>query len=301
MWDIIIVGAGTAGLTAAVYAGRAGKKVMLLEHSIHGGQIINTSQVENFPGFAQIAGFEFATALYEQAVSFGAELVYEECQRIENVGNYKKVVTSRGEYETKSVILATGARPRLIGVAKEESFIGRGISFCATCDGAFYKDKVVAVVGGGNTAFDDALVLSNLAKKVYLIHRSQKFSAEKQLVDKVFAKNNVEFILDSVVKELLGDKRIEGLQVLNTESGAMREIAVDGMFVAIGYQPTNEAFKDVVELDKAGYIVAGEDCHTSCEGIFAAGDCRTKNIRQLTTATADGTVAALAACEYIDR
>lgn len=301
MWDIIIVGAGTAGLTAAVYAGRAGKKVMLLEHSIHGGQIINTSQVENFPGFAQIAGFEFATALYEQAVSFGAELVYEECKKIENVGNYKKVVTSRGEYEAKSVILATGARPRLIGLDKEEGFIGRGISFCATCDGSFYKDKIVAVVGGGNTAFDDALVLSNLAKKVYLVHRSQKFTAEKQLVERVVAKDNVEFVLDSDVKGLLGDKRIEGLQIVNNTSGEVREIAIDGMFLAIGYQPINDVFSDIVELDKAGYIVAGEDCRTSCDGIFAAGDCRTKNIRQLTTATADGTVAALAACEYIDR
>ena len=201
MTDIIIIGGGTAGMTAAVYAGRAGRSVKVLEQSIHGGQIINTSHVENFPGFDNIAGFEFATALYDQAVKFGAEFVYEKVTGIENADGFKRVLTVNGHYDAKAVIIATGARPRPIGVAGEEKFVGRGISFCATCDGAFYKGKTVAVIGGGNTALDDAVVLSQLAEKVYLIHRRQEFRAEKQLVEKVHKPENIEFILDTVVTE----------------------------------------------------------------------------------------------------
>ena len=286
--DIIIIGGGTAGMTAAVYAGRAGRSVKVLEQTIHGGQIINTSHVENFPGFDNIAGFEFATALYDQAVKFGAEFVYEKVTGIEVDGDIKRVLTANGHYDAKAVIIATGARPRPIGVAGEEKFVGRGISFCATCDGAFYKGKTVAVIGGGNTALDDAVVLSQLAEKVYLIHRRQEFRAEKQLVEKVHKPDNIEFVLDTVVSGIKGDKRLE-----------KTELAVDGVFVAIGQMPENDVFKNVVEVDPAGYIVAGEDCHTSCPGIFAAGDGRTKKVRQLTTAAADGTIAALAASEYI--
>lgn len=210
MTDIIIIGGGTAGMTAAVYAGRAGRSVKVLEQSIHGGQIINTSHVENFPGFDNIAGFEFATALYDQAVKFGAEFVYEKVTGIENADGFKRVLTANGHYDAKAVIIATGARPRPIGVGGEEKFVGRGISFCATCDGAFYKGKTVAVIGGGNTALDDAVVLSQLAEKVYLIHRRQEFRAEKQLVEKVHKPENIEFILDTVVTGLKGDKRLEG-------------------------------------------------------------------------------------------
>lgn len=299
MTDIIIIGGGTAGMTAAVYAGRAGRSVKVLEQSIHGGQIINTSHVENFPGFDNIAGFEFATALYDQAVKFGAEFVYEKVTGIENADGFKRVLTANGHYDAKAVIIATGARPRPIGVAGEEKFVGRGISFCATCDGAFYKGKTVAVIGGGNTALDDAVVLSQLAEKVYLIHRRQEFRAEKQLVEKVHKPENIEFILDTVVTGLKGDKRLEGLELENKVTGEKSELAVDGVFVAIGQMPENGMLKNVVEVDTGGYIVAGEDCKTSCPGIFAAGDGRTKKVRQLTTAAADGTVAALAASEYI--
>ena len=295
--DIIIIGGGTAGMTAAVYAGRAGRRVKVLEQTIHGGQIINTSHVENFPGFDNIAGFEFATALYDQAVKFGAEFVYEKVTGIEVEGDIKRVLTANGHYDAKAVIIATGARPRPIGVAGEEKFVGRGISFCATCDGAFYKGKTVAV--GGNTALDDAVVLSQLAEKVYLIHRRQEFRAEKQLVEKVHKPDNIEFILDTVVSGIKGDKRLEALELQNKVTGEKTELAVDGVFVAIGQMPENDVFKNVVEVDHAGYIVAGEDCYTSCPGIFAAGDGRTKKVRQLTTAAADGTIAALAASEYI--
>ncbi len=298
--DIIIIGAGTAGMTAAIYAGRAGRSVKIMEQTMHGGQIINTSHVENFPGFDNIAGFEFATALYEQAVKFGAEFVYEKVTGIELDGDIKRVLTANGHYDARAVIIAGGARPRPIGVAGEEKFVGRGISFCATCDGAFYKNKTAAVIGGGNTALDDAIVLSQLAKKVYLIHRRQEFRAEKQLVEKVHKPDNIEFILDTVVTGVKGTQRLEALELENKITGEKTELAVDGVFVAIGQMPENDIFKNVVEVDAAGYIVAGEDCRTSCPGIFAAGDGRTKKVRQLTTAAADGTVAALAASEYLD-
>lgn len=255
MTDIIIIGGGTAGMTAAVYAGRAGSSVKVLEQSIHGGQIINTSHVENFPGFDNIAGFEFATALYDQAVKFGAEFVYEKVTGIENADGFKRVLTANGHYDAKAVIIATGARPRPIGVAGEEKFVGRGISFCATCDGAFYKGKTVAVIGGGNTALDDAVVLSQLAEKVYLIHRRQEFRAEKQLVEKVHKPENIEFILDTVVTGLKGDKRLEGLELENKVTGEKSELAVDGVFVAIGQMPEMVCLKMLLRLTQAAILL----------------------------------------------
>ena len=299
MTDIIIIGAGTAGLSAAIYALRAGKSVLLMEQLTYGGQIINTPEVENYPGIKSISGFDFAQGLYEQAEALGAELKYEQVTGIED-GEVKKVKTSGGEYECKAVILATGAKNRPLGLDKETEFIGSGISYCATCDGAFFKGRVVAVNGGGNTALEDALFLSNYCKKVYLIHRRDEFRGEAKQVDKLKEKENIEFVLNATITELLGEDELKGVRVHDKLSGEDKDIELDGLFIAIGQMPENAAFAPLIELDKGGYIVAGEDCRTNVDGIFAAGDCRTKTVRQLTTAAADGAVAALAACAYAD-
>lgn len=319
VYDIVIIGAGTAGLSAAIYGVRAGKRVLVLEEKAYGGQIINTPEVENYPGIAKISGFEFATNLYNQAKGLGATVKFERVVEIKSqeaattgikavddgtltelttvTGKVNVVITDSGEYICKSVIIATGAKNRPLGVDREKELIGVGISYCATCDGMFFRGKDVAVVGGGNTALEDAHFLSNYCNKVYVIHRRDQFRGESRLVDRIKSKSNVELVLSSKVVELLGVDSIEGIVVENTIDGKSSQIACQGVFVAIGQMPDNERFKNVVSLDQYGYIVAGEDCKTSCEGIYAAGDCRTKTVRQLTTAAADGAVAAIAACE----
>lgn len=319
VYDIVIIGAGTAGLSAAIYGVRAGKRVLVLEEKAYGGQIINTPEVENYPGIAKISGFEFATNLYNQAKGLGATVKFERAVEIKSqeaattgikavddgtltelttvTGKVNVVITDSGEYICKSVIIATGAKNRPLGVDREKELIGAGISYCATCDGMFFRGKDVAVVGGGNTALEDAHFLSNYCNKVYVIHRRDQFRGESRLVDRIKSKSNVELVLSSKVVELLGADSIEGIVVENTIDGKSSQIACQGVFVAIGQMPDNERFKNVVSLDQYGYIVAGEDCKTSCEGIYAAGDCRTKTVRQLTTAAADGAVAAIAACE----
>ncbi len=299
MTDIIIIGAGTAGLSAAIYALRAGKSVLVFEQLAYGGQIINTPEIENYPGIKSISGFDFAQGLYEQAVALGAELKYEQVSGIED-GEVKKVKTSGAEYECRAVILATGAKNRPLGLDREQELIGSGISYCATCDGAFFKGRTVAVNGGGNTALEDAFFLSNYCRKVYIIHRRDEFRGEVKQVEKLKAKENIEFVLNSTITELVGENELSGVKVHDKVTGEDKLIDVEGLFIAIGQMPENAAFAPLIELDKGGYIVAGEDCRTNVEGIFAAGDCRTKTVRQLTTAAADGAVAALAACAYID-
>jgi len=241
-----------------------------------------------------MSGVEFADKLVEQVLSVGGEVEFDKVTEIKN-GEIKTVVTEGGEYTAKSVIIATGVKNRPLGIEGEEKLIGRGISFCALCDGAFYKGKTVAVIGGGSTAIEDAIYLCGLAEKVYLVHRRQEFRAETKLVNELREKANVEFVLDSTVSGLLSEEKINGIEVTNKISGEKREIKVDGVFVAIGQIPQNQIFEGVVDLDEYGYIIAGEDCKTSAEGIYAAGDCRTKLVRQLTTAVGDGTVAAIAA------
>lgn len=300
MCDIIVIGAGTAGLSAAIYGLRAGKRVLLLEERSYGGQIINTPEIENYPGIKRISGFEFATNLYEQAVSLGAVLICEKVVGITGQSGKKTVKTDKKEYTAKSVILATGAKNRPLGLEREKELTGFGVSYCATCDGAFFRDKEVAVVGGGNTALEDAVFLSQSCKKVYVIHRRNEFRGEKKLVDALAEKTNVEFVLDSTVTTLCGEKKLEAIETRNRETKETRKIGVEGLFIAIGQMPDNEAFFPLVELDEYGYICAGEDCKTKTAGIFAAGDCRTKAVRQLTTAAADGAVAALGACEYLE-
>lgn len=299
MTDVVIVGAGTAGLSAAIYALRAGKSVLVLEALTYGGQIINTPDIENYPGIAHISGFDFATGLYEQAKELGAEFSFEKAVSVIVDGDKKVVKTVKNEYEAKAVILATGAKNRPLGLDKEEKLVGAGISYCATCDGAFFKGKDVVVAGGGNTALEDALFLSNYCNRVYLVHRRDQFRGAAKEADRLKGKENVEFVLNANITKLLGENKIEGVEVTDKFSGEVRTIPVSGVFIAIGQIPENDGFSDVVNLDPSGYIVSGEDCLTNANGIFTAGDCRTKQIRQLATAAADGAVAGLAAAAYI--
>jgi len=299
MYDIIIIGAGPAGLTAAIYAKRASKSVLVLEAKAYGGQIINTPDIENYPVAAHISGFEFATKVYEQAQALGAEFVFEKAVDIKDLGDIKEVVTESNVYQAKAVIIATGSENRKLGVEREDELVGRGISYCATCDGAFYRKKVVAVVGGGNTALEDALYLADIAEKVYLIHRRDGFRAEDATVKSLKERDNVEFVLNSQVVKLNAEKRLESIEVLNKD-GSIRTIEVKGLFVAVGRIPENQNFAKVVKLDDAGYAIAGEDCLTETKGIFVAGDNRVKNVRQLVTATADGAVAVNEAVKYLN-
>lgn len=299
MYDLIIVGAGTAGLSAAIYGVRAGKRVLLLEEKVYGGQIISASAVENYPGIRHISGYEFAEELHRQATELGAELKYEKVREIRKHSGFMTVKTGRGAYDCRAVILATGAKNRQLQVEREKELTGAGVSYCATCDGAFCKGKNAAVVGGGNTALEDAVFLSGYCQKVYLIHRRKEFRGEERLIQTLRGKENVELVLESQVVCLNGERHLESVVVRNDRTGKERELSVAALFIAIGQVPDNRAFADLVSLDAYGYIEAGEDCRTSSEGIFAAGDCRTKTVRQLATAAADGAAAAVAACSYI--
>lgn len=301
MYDIIIIGAGPAGLSAAIYGVRAGKRVLVCEKKNYGGQIVNTPEVENYPGIPKISGYEFASNLYHQAVELGAEIAYEKVIRIEDEGIGKKVVTEEHVYDCKTVVIATGARNRELGVERENELLGSGVSYCATCDGMFFRGKDVAVVGGGNTALEDALFLSNYCRKVYLIHRRDEFRGESKLLNALQERDNVEFILKHIVTTLKGEKLLSAITIQETDTKEEKDIPVSGLFIAVGQEPENEAFENLVETDSKGYIVAGETCETKCQGIYTAGDCRTKEVRQLTTATSDGAVAALKACEYCNQ
>lgn len=315
MYDIIIVGAGTAGLSAAIYGLRAGKSVLVLEQASYGGQIINTPSVENYPGIEKISGYEFASGLYKQAEKLGMEYRCEQVKKVRlaeeeekeiaatdfsekmTAARKKTVETAAHSYEAASVILATGAKNRPLGLEKEEAYIGKGISYCATCDGMFFRGKRVAVAGGGNTALEDAAFLSNYCERVYLIHRREQFRGEEKLAADLREKENVEFLLNKTVTALEGEPILQAVTVKDKISGTEERLEVSGLFIAIGQMPENTAFAGLVELDEGGYIRAGEDCRTSVPGIFAAGDCRTKTVRQLTTAAADGAVAGLAASQ----
>lgn len=299
MADIIIVGAGPAGLSAAIYARRAGMNTVVYEAESYGGQIINTPEIENYPAIAKISGFDFADGLYKQAEALGAEIKFDKVTEIKPVeGGFEVATEYSGTENCKAVVLAVGAKNRHMGIAREEELTGKGVSYCATCDGAFYKGKTVAVTGGGNTAVEDAIYLCGMAEKVYLVHRRNEFRAEETLVNAAKAIENLEFVTPYVVKELKGEPKLSSVVLENREDGSEKELTVDGLFVAIGQEPATASFKDLVTLS-GGYIEAGEDCRTNIPGIFAAGDGRTKKVRQLTTACADGAVAALAAVDFI--
>lgn len=298
MKDIIIIGGGPAGMTAALYAGRAELNALMIEKDYQGGQMVTTNEVENYPGIIDITGPDLSNVMYEHAKKFGTEMIFEEVLDIQVDGDIKKVITNKKTYETKVVILSMGAKPRNLGVAREKELGGRGISYCAICDGGFYRNKVVAVVGGGDTALEDALYLSRLAKKVFLIHRRDSFRGNKSLQKKIF-ESNIEIVWDSTVTELHGDNKLTGIQIENLKDNSKKDLELDGLFVAVGSYPMSDLVKDLVELNPQGYIVADEDCATSVDGIFAVGDIRTKHLRQVITAASDGAVSVYEAEKYL--
>lgn len=293
MYDVIIVGAGPAGLTAAIYACRANLKVLVLEAMTYGGQIINTPSIENYPALFKVSGFDFATNLYNQAKELGSEIKFEKVIKI-IPGKEKEVITSTNSYKAKAIIIATGAVSRKLNLPNEDEFVGKGISYCATCDGNFYKGQVVAVNGGGNTAFEDAIYLADIAKKVYLIHRRNEFRADASLVEQAKKKKNIEFILNSKIIKLNGDDKLSSITLNNN-----KELNIDGLFIAIGKVPETNNFASVVKTTKDGYFESNEECLTNQEGIFVAGDAREKELRQLVTATSDGAIATTNAIKYI--
>lgn len=299
MYDIIVVGAGPAGLTASVYALRAGKSVLVLEKEVFGGQISLSPCVENYPGFEKISGAELADHLVEQSKLLGAQISFESVSEIID-GKIKTVVTDSHRYECKSVIIATGARHRHLGLEGEEKFTGRGVSYCAVCDGAFFRGKNVAVVGGGDAALQDAVFLSERCSHVDIIHRRDVFRGEAHLVKILKERENVSFIMNCVVTSLKGDKKLSEIEIKNVVTEKTDTLSVDGLFIAVGQEPQNAPFENLISLDKGGYAISGENCTTKTNGIFVAGDCRTKEVRQLTTAVSDGTVAAINAVNYIN-
>ena len=300
MYDIIIIGAGPAGMTAAIYGQRAGKSTLMIDKAGYGGNIITTPSVENYPGLKDVSGMDFAQLLFDQATSFGAEYESAEVIGITDAAGVKTVHTDAGDFDGRTVIIATGATNRKLGLDREEQLVGSGVSFCATCDGMFFRGRDVAVIGGGNTALEDAEYLAGVANKVYLVHRRDRFRGEQKTVDRLAKLENVEFVLNSTPVRFVGDTNVTGLVVKDNETGEERELAVQGVFEAVGQVPQNSNFADMTELDEAGYIKATEACKTDRPGIFVAGDCRTKKVRQLDTAAADGTIAALAASDYIN-
>ena len=301
MYDIIIVGGGPAGLTAAVYGLRAGKSVLVIEKNGFGGQIAYSPKVENIPGTISISGAEFADKLTEQAMNLGADVELETVIRVES-GETKRVHTEEGNcYEAKAVILAVGVKHRMLGLEGEEELVGNGLSFCAVCDGAFYAGQDVAMIGGGNSALQEALLLSEVCRKVTVVQNLAFFTGEKKLADALTAKDNVDVIFSAVVAEYLSENgTLTGLRI-REENGNEQILKVDGAFLAVGLVPENEAFAPLAELNDWGYFASGEDCTTQTPGIYVAGDCRSKSIRQVTTAAGDGAVAAMAACRYLDR
>lgn len=298
MYDIIIIGAGPAGLTAAIYGCRSNKKVLVLEAKTYGGQIIDTIDIENYPAAPHISGFDFATNIYNQAKNLGAEIIFEKAIDIKN-GDFKEVTTTKNVYKGKTIILATGSENRKLGIDKEDKLVGKGVSYCATCDGAFYKGKVVAVAGGGNAALEEALYLTDLASKVYLIHRRDSFRGEDVLLKKLKKKKNLEFIYNSNITKLNASDTLESIEITD-KNGKIKILDIEGLFVAVGRVPENQNFAKTINLDSNGYVIAGENCHTNVEGIFVAGDNRIKELRQLVTATSDGAIAAVEAIKYIN-
>ncbi len=303
MHDIIIIGGGPAGLTAAIYALRAGKTVLVIEKNGFGGQIAFSPKVENIPGTIQISGAEFADSLTEQAMNLGADVELENVVKAEKLGDCFRVTTEDGNvFEGRSLILAVGVKHRMLGLPGEAELIGKGISFCAVCDGAFYAGQEVAMVGGGNSALQEALLLSEVCKKVTIVQNLPFFTGEQKLADALQEKENVEVLFSTLVTGYESkDGNLRAIRVRSEDSGAESVIAVDGAFLAVGLVPENGAFAHLAQLDNRGYFASGEDCATFTEGVFVAGDCRSKSIRQVVTASADGAVAAMAACRYLEQ
>ena len=302
MYDIIIVGGGPAGLTSAIYALRAGKSVLVIEKNGFGGQIAFSPKVENIPGTRSISGAEFADKLTDHAMDLGAEVELEKVVSVEKTGDIFTVSTEEGStYQAKAVILAVGVKHRTLGLPGEEELIGNGISFCAVCDGAFYTGQKVAMIGGGNSALQEALLLSEVCEKVTIVQNLAFLTGEKKLADALAEKANVEIVYSTVVSEYITENgEMKGLKLHNEETGAESQIDVDGTFLAVGLIPENDAFSHLAKLNDWGYFDSGEDCTTQTPGLFVAGDCRSKYIRQVVTAAGDAAIAAMAACRYLD-
>ncbi|WP_456153143.1 NAD(P)/FAD-dependent oxidoreductase [Mogibacterium sp.] len=303
-YDVAIIGGGPAGLTAGIYAARAGKSTAVIERGLIGGQITFTDSIDNFPAAPGMNGAEYAMKIQSQAESFGAEIIMDEITEVappETEGGTFKIKGNSDEYEATAVVLATGLDNRKMGISGEDGLISRGISFCAVCDGAFFRNKEVAVYGGGNTAVEDAAFLANICSKVTIIHRRDRFRAEQAVVDELRGHDNVEFIMSSNVVGVNGDKALESITVKNNETGETRDIAVSALFVAIGKIPNGKPFANLVATDEAGYFEIGESCEAGTPGVFVAGDGRSKDLKQLTTAVSDGSIAATKACHYVDR
>jgi thioredoxin reductase (NADPH) len=299
-YDVIIVGAGPAGLSAAIYSARGGLKTAIFEKAMVGGQINVTDEVENYPGFEEpLSGFDLTEKMHKQAERFGADFIEEEITAIGLEGLCKIVETVENKYRAKSVIICTGAHPRRLNVPGEEQFTGRGVSYCATCDGALYRDKVVAVVGGGDSAIEEGIFLTRFAKKVYVIHRRESLRAQKIIQERAFKNPKMEFLWDTVVQEIRGENKVQELEIYNRKTNQVSHLPVDGIFIYVGILPNNELLESRLQLDNAGFAITDENMHTNIPGIYAAGDIRHTVLRQVVTATSDGAIAAWSAEKWI--
>ena len=299
MTDLIIIGAGPAGITAAIYALRAGISVMVFDGNLYGGQAAITSQIENYPAIKSISGAVFAQKLYHQAIDLKANIIFEKVISVNFSDKIKTVTTSKNTYAAKTVIVATGVKRRVLNCEGEKEFTGRGVSYCATCDGAFFRNKKVIVVGGGNTALEDALFLSNQCQKVTLVHRRDNFRAEKALIDAVLSRNNITILYNSTISKIKGEQAVTSVDIYNTIKGTTNTVETSGIFIAIGYEPDNALVSKFLQVNTEGYIIASEHCTTNIDGVFVAGDTRIKPLRQIVTACADGAVAGVSAVSYI--
>lgn len=301
MYDVVIVGSGPAGMSAAIYGKRAGLKTLLIERMpISGGQILNTYEVDNYPGILGVSGLELGQKFRAHADSFDIEIRTDEVREIQDQGSHKIVMLKNEEIETRTVILATGAHYKRLGVPGEEELEGMGVSYCATCDGAFFKNRTVAVVGGGDVALEDAIFLARGCEKVYLIHRRDEFRGAAILANRVRETPNIEILYDTEVQSIAGEDQVEKAIIYNKKKQEQRELEISGIFLAVGIEPDSALVKDMVELDHTGYVIAGEDCKTSCAGIYVAGDVRTKQLRQVITAAADGANAITSIERYLN-
>ena len=298
MYDIIIVGGGPAGMTAAIYGASARKKVLILEKDSMGGKILKTNKIKNYPGFEEISGFDYSNNLFNQIKKLGVEVKFEEVLKI---NKDKSIITNKSKYNAGAIIIATGSKNKTLNILNEDKFLGKGISYCATCDGMFFKGKNVAIVGGGNSSISEALYLSNIVKNLYVIYRQKEFKFDSIDLETLKKKDNVTFIFNSTVSKLNGNEFIESITVKNNEDNNESEISVDGLFISIGFTPLSSLCEEILELSDNGYILSNEECTTNIDGVFVAGDVRKKSVRQLTTACSDGTIAAIKAFNYLNR
>lgn len=301
IYDVIIVGAGPAGLTASIYASRANLNVLMLEKKYPGGQMLSTAEIENYTGYEEITGPELAEKMFEHSKKFGTEFAFGEITNIENFDDYKKVFVGEKEFLAKAIIIATGTQPRLLGIRGEQELASKGVSYCAVCDGAFFRNKDVVVIGGGDSAIEEAIYLSKLVNKVTVVHRRDELRAQKILQDRAFSKDNIHFVWDSIPASINGERKVSSVTVKNVKTNKETELNTDGVFIYIGMIPQTDSFKSLNILDEYGYVIADEHLETNVKGIFVAGDVRQKEIRQVVTATSDGAIAAQSAYKYVEK